>query len=175
MPTDVVRTLISFDAMLFIKFLVLSPNWHTSTIQALDDYCNKLENEFVHTYHQFLYFKQSFSASMPIEFCRQKGVRVDRVIEAEILKSSQTLGKTIKVAYSYKLAGQKHWLRSDFKLDVIGEKKKRLKWIHQDQINKETYVQPIQPVCVGDSIELAVSLFSLHGFVTDIKWEPAVI
>jgi hypothetical protein len=30
-------------------------------------------------------------------------------------------------------------------------------------------------VCVGDSVELAVSLFSLSGFVTNIKWEPLVI
>lgn len=69
-PGSVVTTLVSYDSRLFTAFLMLSPNWHTSTLQAIDDHCNALENQFVQTYHQHLYFKHAFSSSMPIEFCR---------------------------------------------------------------------------------------------------------
>jgi hypothetical protein len=160
-PAPVVISFLSFDALLFAKFLMLSPNWHTSTLQALDDRCNLLENHFVHAYHQHLFYKHAYSTSMPIQFCRQKGIRMDRVIRAEVLKHSQTVGKTIKLGYSYKLAGDPRWLRSDFKLDIVGANKKRLTWVHQDGVNKETYTQPIQPICIGDNVEFGVSLFTL--------------
>jgi hypothetical protein len=51
----------------------------------MDDYCNKMENNFILTYHEFLYFKHSFISSMPIKLCREKGIRVDRVLECEVL------------------------------------------------------------------------------------------
>lgn len=67
---------------------------------------------------------------MQIEFCRKKGIRVDRVIQAEVLKTSQTLNKTIKIGCQYKLAGDSRWLHSGFKLDVINQGKKKLTWLH---------------------------------------------
>jgi hypothetical protein len=48
--TAIIKTFLSYDSMLFTKFLMLSPNWHTSTIQALDDHCNQFENQFVNNY-----------------------------------------------------------------------------------------------------------------------------
>lgn len=47
MPSDIVMSFIMFDSMLFGKLLMLSPTWHTSTLQAIDDYCNRFENQFV--------------------------------------------------------------------------------------------------------------------------------
>jgi len=44
MPSDIIIAFIKLDAMLFAKFLMLSPSWHTSVLQAIDDYCNPYEN-----------------------------------------------------------------------------------------------------------------------------------
>jgi hypothetical protein len=69
---------------------------------------------------------------MPIEFCRSKGVRVDRVLEAEILKHPKNLNKTIRIGYQYQLEGDSRWLHCDFKLDIIAKGKNKLTWIHKD-------------------------------------------
>jgi hypothetical protein len=61
MPSEIVMAFIKYDAMLFVKFLMLSPSWHTSVLQAVDEYCNKLENQFVLTHIEYLFFKQSFT------------------------------------------------------------------------------------------------------------------
>jgi len=42
--SDIIISFLSFDAQLFTKFLLLSPNWHTCLLQALDDHCNQFEN-----------------------------------------------------------------------------------------------------------------------------------
>lgn len=42
-------------------------------------------------------------------------------------------------------------------------------------VNKETYTQPIQQICSGDSIEFAINLFTLQGLVQEIEWEKPVV
>lgn len=56
-PTDILITLLKFDCFLFAKFLLLSPTWHTSTLQAIDEYCNKFENHFISKHLDILFFK----------------------------------------------------------------------------------------------------------------------
>ena len=46
-PTDIVISLVKYDSLLFAKFLLLSPSWHTSVLQAMDEHCNRFENKFV--------------------------------------------------------------------------------------------------------------------------------
>ncbi len=47
---ETVIAFISFDTTLFNKFLMLSPTWHTSILQAMDEFGNRFENEFVAKY-----------------------------------------------------------------------------------------------------------------------------
>jgi hypothetical protein len=82
--SDIVLAFIQYDSLLFAKFLLLSPTWHTSVLQSIDEHCNRFENKFVQTYQDLLYFKQSYSATMPIKFCGQRGLKLDRVIECEL-------------------------------------------------------------------------------------------
>jgi hypothetical protein len=39
-------------------------------------------------------------------------------------------------------------------------------------MQRESYTQPIQPICVGDSIQFSVTLANMNGFVEWIEWEP---
>jgi len=39
-------------------------------------------------------------------------------------------------------------------------------------LQKESYTQPIQQICIGDTITFSVTLSNLNGFVEWIEWEP---
>jgi hypothetical protein len=62
------------------------------------------------------------------------------------------------------------WYRAEFKVDVVPHRERTV-WVHRDTVNGETYSQPIQQVCAGDLIELAMNVVSLQGFVRAVEWE----
>lgn len=70
LPSAILLELIKHDFSLFPKFLGLSPAWHTSTLQALDDYCNSFENDFVRKAAAHVLFRHSYSQSRPIAFLK---------------------------------------------------------------------------------------------------------
>lgn len=47
----------------------------------------------------------------------------------------------------------------------------RCVWIHKDMLQNESYTQPIQQICIGDSITFSVTLSNLNGSVEWIEWE----
>lgn len=144
-PTDIITTFIKYDTLLFGKFLLLTPSWHTSVLQAMDEHCNKFENKFIATYQGVLFFKQSYSSSIPIKFCGQRGLKLDRVLECELLDNkSLHPNQSLRISYNYKVFGDRRTYTADYKFDVLKPKKARLTWLHQDNSNRETYTQPIQ-------------------------------
>ena len=54
-------------------------------VQAMDDYCNPIENSFVTTYFQHVFFKKSYTWAKPISFCNDRGIRIDRVFQCELV------------------------------------------------------------------------------------------
>jgi hypothetical protein len=52
--------------------------------QSFDDLCNSVENGFVATYFESLFFKRSFTWCKAITHCGKKGLRIDRVFECEV-------------------------------------------------------------------------------------------
>ena len=55
-----------FEQALFIKGLRLNRNWREGVMQAVDDFCNPIENQFVATYFEHIYFKKSYTWSKSI-------------------------------------------------------------------------------------------------------------
>lgn len=57
---------------------------------------------------------------MPIKFCGERGLRLDRVLENEILNNKliSSGNKTLKIAYQYKVFGDSRPYRAEFKIDV---------------------------------------------------------
>ena len=101
-------------------------------IQTLDEYCNPIENHFIATNHEHLFFKKSCTATKPISFCENKGIRIDRVIECELVEPKSLMKEseyTLKFGYNYKFSDNKRY-RADFKLDVVKKGRHRLIWIH---------------------------------------------
>ncbi len=93
-------------------------------------------------------------------------MRVDRVIEAELLTAKPG---TMRIGYSYRLNNETYKRKAAYKLDVVPST--RLTWVHQDRIGGETYTQPIQQVRSGDSLEFAMSLFTLEGVISGLEWD----
>lgn len=46
--------------------------------------CNAVENMFVSTYFEYLFFKKSFTWTKPIRVMNEVGLRIDRVFECEV-------------------------------------------------------------------------------------------
>jgi hypothetical protein len=57
---------------------------------------------------------------MPITLCRERGLRLDRVIECEVLPhpGNQSKNLTLLVGYQYKIFGDERMYRAEFKLDL---------------------------------------------------------
>jgi hypothetical protein len=72
------------DNELYSKLKVISKSYRENIAQALDDLCNAVENMFVSTYYEYLFFKRSFTYTKPIQFLKERGLRIDRVFECEV-------------------------------------------------------------------------------------------
>lgn len=113
----------------------------------MDEYFKKVECDFVMKNYEYLLFKKSYTNSSIIQFCGQKGIRVDRVIQCEVLNNSAILNKCLRISYSYKYTNaksDKEVFVADFKLDVMKPNQNRLLWVHKDeqeQINQQRQYQ----------------------------------
>ena len=54
-----------------------------------------------------------------IEFCGQKGLKVDRVICADILPYSKHIGKTLKFAFTYSYLGDSKVYKTEYRIDIV--------------------------------------------------------
>jgi len=53
------------------KYLRISAGWHCVINEAVDDYTNKIENDFVKTYSNTLHFVRSYMSASPLQFCKE--------------------------------------------------------------------------------------------------------
>lgn len=177
-----------YDSGFFIKGLRLSKSWRESVLQAVDDFCNPIENQFVATYFEHIYFKKSYSWSKPISVCGDKGLRIDRVFQCELVSEGPGIKQQVKnivtmnICAKFKLHNDNQIYRAEYKLDRVkcsekthksGQAPKRESWIHKDCQHRESYTRPILQICQGDTIEFSITLANLNGFVEWIDWEPA--
>ena len=155
--------------------------------EAMDEYCNLMENQFVATYYEHIFFKKSYTWIKPISFCNESGLRLDRVFNCEVIAEGQGVkpqklnALTICICAKYKLFGDDQVYRAEFEFDRVkcsdkqhkaGKAPTRETWLHKDMQHKESYTRPIQLICQGDSIEFSITLANLNGFVEWLEWEP---
>lgn len=81
----IINCLISYFSRFYAVGLCLNKEWRSKTLQAIDDLCNPFEIEFVNKCFKYLFFKQSHTWAQPISFCGNKGLRIDRVFECEVV------------------------------------------------------------------------------------------
>ena len=75
----VVSLLLMFNIHEYSKYLQISAAWHCVINETMDEYTNKIENDFVKTYSKSLHFLKSYMSATPIKFCKEVGTRLDRI------------------------------------------------------------------------------------------------
>ena len=83
--SKIIQTLMQFEPMLFVKGQRLNKKWRDQVHEAIDEYCNPMENNFVATYYEHIFFKKSYTWVKPISFCHERGLRLDRVFICELV------------------------------------------------------------------------------------------
>lgn len=126
LPHTVIILLLQFNFKDYPKYLRLSPAWHCCVNDALDEYTNKIENQFIKKHIRYLNFSKSLNNATPIEFCGEKGLRLDRIFQCEVADNSKIINQNFKIAYSneYDKQAEKKGKEStryfsEFRFDII--------------------------------------------------------
>lgn len=145
--SNVIQLLIQFDQIFFGRALRLSKSWREDVMQAFDDICNPIENSFVSTYFQHIFFKKSYTWAKPISFCNDRGIRIDRVFCCELVSEGPGIMVqnlpivSVTICAKYKLYGEDEVYRAEYKFDRVkcserqheeGNAPGRETWIHKD-------------------------------------------
>ena len=85
LSSEIAMALLQFDMGAFRKYLRLSPRWYHLILSTMDEWMNKAENDFVMKNSDHLFFKKSYTSSQIINFCGRRGLRVDRILQCEII------------------------------------------------------------------------------------------
>lgn len=103
LPSSGVILLIMFNVEDYPKMLRLSSGWNFCIQEALDEYCGRyqLEQQFIQSYGKYLSFIRASNQATPLNFCGQRGLRLDRVFQCEVLGHRQSLDLTMKIAYDF--------------------------------------------------------------------------
>jgi len=121
LSTEIALSILMYDLSNFRKFLRLSPNWNFLILQAMDSYFKKAECDFVNQYYEHLLFKRSYTNSSIIYHGGRKGIRVDRVIECEVLKNPSHVKQCLRASFAYKYTNSKKTEEhvADYKMDIV--------------------------------------------------------
>ncbi|OMJ95062.1 hypothetical protein SteCoe_1599 [Stentor coeruleus] len=179
-PSDIFLIILQFLTPDIPTLLAISPKWHVKVYETLDTAFNSIETQFAIIHSNLLCFKKSFTDFTRMTVSDKKGIRIDRVIVAEVLPYLN--GKTLKIRYNYRQAHCNYYQRAEFKLDCASQSKNII-WVHRDECkfhgedNKRAFTQQIPLVNIKTNIEIAVNWYNLSGNVRLdlIQWQTPTI
>lgn len=102
--------------------LAVSPLWHFRILEVLDLTFSTIESNFALIHSHVMLYNKGFMNTGVIQVSTGTGIRVDRVLVAELLPVLR--GYTIKLRYTYRIHGKPHTYKSEFKFDCIGKGKR---------------------------------------------------
>ena len=155
--------------------LCVSAVWHSNVLGTMDTMFNPIENNLIEKLGSHFVFRNSFTQSTVCKNGCWKGVRVDRIIQLEIMKGF--VGKTIDISYTYSFINDnKNIYRTQYKIDCV-PKEKRTMWIHRSENiltgREYTYTMNIAQASEGDILEIAINYYTPRGLInaSSVKWE----
>lgn len=103
MPDEnIVIAILQYDIENFRKYLCLSPTWHYLVLSSMDQAFKQIECEFINKYYKHLLFKRSYTNTSIIYSGGRAGVRIDRVIVAEVLPEPSHRNKCMRISLAFK-------------------------------------------------------------------------
>lgn len=94
-------TILQYDLSNFRKIMRLSPNWRFLVLEGFDDMFKSIELNFINKNYQHLQYKRSYTNSSVIFSGGRIGLRLDRVLVCEVLKSNLHVNKCLRVSFAY--------------------------------------------------------------------------
>lgn len=194
LPDNVLLSLLLFlDQFSFIKFRMLSKAWYCRIDLLLSNMCKPMEADFINQYIDYVEIKNKRLVFSPAEFGHDKGIRVDRILEFELLERSPevcyNVGRTFKIEnlYQYipntapkqsqksvvfrpnkkneKEEEKSHTYSNCYRFDIIKTRQhSRKTWVHISDAMPGYSQNEIQ-VAPGDRVEIALCIFNLNGLV----------
>ena len=180
LPAEAIFIILQFLSPSVCTLIAVSPKWYLKILEALDNAFSAIESQFAMIHSNLVCFKRSYTDFTKMLVSDKKGIRIDRVIVAEVLPCLH--GKTIKIRYNYRHSYKNYYQKAEFKFDC-GSNSKRTMWAHRDECKfhgedlKRAFTQQIPVVNLGTFIEIAVNWYNFSGNVhlDSIQWQTPVI
>jgi hypothetical protein len=180
LPPEVFFIILQMLAPDIMSLLAVSAKWHVKILETLDCTFSAIESQFAMVHSNLICFKRSYTDFNTMIVSDKKGIRVDRVIVAEVLPYLNS--KTIKIRYNYKNFYYKFYQKAEFKFDCTNSTRRSV-WCHRDECKfhgedlKRAFTQQIPLVLCGSYIEIAVNWYNLSGNVNldSIQWQTPEI
>ena len=179
LPWNVQTLILSFLINQYRRCLCVSAAWHSTLLSSLDTLFNQVENQLVLKSGSFLAFRNSYTESTVCRSGCWKGVRVDRILQLELLPGYE--GKSLTVSYTYSFTSDRSTLyMTKYKIDCL-PKGNRTMWVHNSENvltgKKYTYTMNIMPICTGDIVEVAINYYTPRGLieVSNIEWQEVEV
>ncbi|CDW81818.1 UNKNOWN [Stylonychia lemnae] len=180
LPNRIILLLLMFNVDEYPKYLRLSASWFCKVNDSLDEYANIIENKFIQQYEMYLNFLRSYNNATPIRFCNQRGVRLDRIFQCEVMPRTDMINKTFRIAYKQEytptikerqVSKDKTRYGTEYRFDVLKKGQQRVTWIYMSDDMPPCGQNEIQ-VQSGDIIEFAVCLYNMNGIVdiNTLEW-----
>ncbi|CDW80022.1 UNKNOWN [Stylonychia lemnae] len=185
LSNEIVMLILQFNMNEYIKYIRISAGWYYSITQSLDQYSFAIEGSFINEYQRHLNFLKSYTSVTPINFCNQKGIRLDRIFQCEISQQSALINQTYRIqnSFEYLQINKKKQMRkpsqipsgrfhSEFRFDIVKKGSQRITWVHKSE-DLPSYSQNELQVSPGDIIEFAVCLYNMNGIINidSFQWE----
>ncbi|OMJ86612.1 hypothetical protein SteCoe_11826 [Stentor coeruleus] len=179
-PGDIFFLILEFLTPDLPTLLSVSAKWHVKIYELIDSAFNSIETQFAIVHSNLLCFKKSYTDFTQMTVSNIKGIRIDRVIVAEVLPYLN--GKTLKIRYNYRHSHYTYYQKAEYKLDCQGNNK-RIIWAHRDECKfhgedgKKAFTQQIPLVNTKTNIELAINWYNLSGNINldSIQWQTPII
>ncbi len=175
LPWNVQTLILNFLISQYRRSLCVSAVWHSTLLSSLDVMFNPMENQLVSQVGQYFVFRNSYTQSTACKSGCWKGVRVDRVVQLELLPGWE--GRTLTVAYNYRFVNdRKNTYQTQYRIDCVG-RGSRTQWIHNAENvitgRKCTCTMNIVPICTADVVEFAVNYYTPRGLIetASIEWQ----
>lgn len=180
LPNEAVFIILQYISSEISTVIAVSPKWYLKVLDTLDNAFGAIESQFAMIHSNLMSFKRSYTDFTKMLISDKKGIRVDRVIVAEILPCLN--GKTIKLRYNYRHSYKNYYQKAEFKFDCTNNSKK-IVWAHRDECKfhgedqKRAFTQQIPLVSTNTFIEIAVNWYNFSGNVhlDSIQWQTPII
>lgn len=178
-PAEIQILVFTFIIDQYRQVLCVSAAWYTSISYAFDSLFNHIESQLASKSYQKVAFRNSFTQSSIWDGDSTKRMRIDRIIQLELLPGSE--GKTLTVAYTFCFINdKKNRYITQYKIDCK-PKGNRTIWIHRSHNiltrKSSAYSVNIVPVCTSDIFEIAINYYTQRGLIdlSSIEWlEPTI-